>query len=288
MRNPPVRNGLLALGAAAVLALPVCASATQDWRSITQMRHAGSEEQLRVNLRYGAGTLAIQPGNQGLLYKAALRYDAGAFQPELLYRNGTLRVGLDDVRVRGRNLRAGELRLELGRGVPLDLSLEFGAAKANVDLTGLDVERLRVATGASETQLHISEPNAVVCELVDLDVGAASFQAHGLGNLNARHLEFSGGVGDVTLDFSGEWRSNMTADVHMGLGSLTLRVPRGLGLQVRKGGLLVGFDSQGLTKRGDVYYSENWEDAEHRLTVDIDAAFGSIRIDWVGENPRRR
>jgi hypothetical protein len=67
----------------------------------------------------------------------------------------------------------------------------------------------------------------------------------------------------------------------MGLGSLTLRVPRGLGLQVRKGGLLVGFDSQGLIKRGDVYETPDWAQAEHRLTIDIEAAFGSIRVVWV-------
>jgi hypothetical protein len=275
----------LILTAAAMFALPALSSA-QDWRSITQMRQTNSEEELRVVVRYGAGMLGIEPGNEGLLYKAALRYDAGAFQPELSYRSGSLRVGLDDIRVRGRNLRAGELKLQLGKSIPLDLSLEFGAAKADVDLTGLQVQRLRLATGASETRLRILEPNAVACELVDLDVGAAKFDAVGLGNLNTRRLEFSGGIGEVTLDFSGEWQADMTASVQMGLGSLTLRIPRGLGLRVTKGGLLVGFDSEGLTKRGDSFYSENWEDAEHKLTVDIDAAFGSIRVDWVGETHR--
>ena len=166
----------------------------------------------------------------------------------------------------------------------MDLSLEFGAAKAEVDLTGLHVQRLHLATGASETQLRIREPNPIVCEMVDLNVGAAKFDAVGLGNLNSRSLSFSGTVGEVTLDFSGDWRADMTASVRMGLGSLTLRVPRGLGVRVIKDGLLVGFDSEGLTKRGNSFYSRNWEDAEHKLTVDIDAAFGSIRIDWVGEN----
>jgi hypothetical protein len=273
------------IAAAAVLAAPA-ASRGQDWRSITQMRQAGAEEQLRVMVRYGAGNLGIEPGTAGLLYKAALRYDANAFQPELSYQSGALRVGLDDVRVRGRNLRAGELKLQLGPSVPLDLSLEFGAARADVDLTGLRIKRLRLATGASESRLRINEPNSEICEIVDLDVGAAKFDAYGLGNLNTERLDFSGGIGEVTLDFSGEMRHNMAVSVRMGLGSLTLRVPRALGVRVQKGGLLVGFDSQGMIKRGDSFFSENWEQAERKLTVDIDAAFGSIRIDWVGDGRR--
>jgi hypothetical protein len=30
-----------------------------------------------------------------------------------------------------------------------------------------------------------------------------------------------------------------------------------------------------------VYYSENYENAEHRLTVTIDAALGAIKMQWV-------
>jgi hypothetical protein len=127
----------------------------------------------------------------------------------------------------------------------------------------------------------VSEPNPEVCELIQLDVGAAKFTATGLANLNAKRLVFSGGVGEVTLDFTGLLRQDLRATVKMGLGTLTLRVPRSIGMQVRKDGLLVGFDSQGLTKRGDVYYSENWENSERRVTIDIDAAFGSIRVVWV-------
>jgi hypothetical protein len=285
MRNRPVRRlGASLVVAAALASPPADLLAQQDWRSVTQSRQVGDEELLNVAVQYGAGRLVLGRGSEGMLYKAMLGYDGQAFQPELTYRDGSLRVGMDDVRMRGRNVRLGELRLELGPTVPIDLRLEFGAARADVDLTGLRIRRLRLATGASETRLHVGAPNAEVCEVVDLDVGAAKFDAIGLGNLNAQRLDFNGGIGDVTLDFTGEWESDMAATVRMGLGSLTLRVPRGLGLQVKKGGLLVGFDSQGLIKRGDVFYSENWDDAARKLTVDIEAAFGSIRVQWVDGN----
>lgn len=265
------------------LAASAAGAAGQEWRTITQMRQTTpGQELLQVAVQYGAGNLDLGVGDPGLLYRASMRYDSEAFEPQLEYRPGRLHLGLEDVRVRGRNIRTGELDLRFGPDVPIDLQLEFGAARANLDLTGIPVRGLRLATGASETVVRVSDVNPVTCQAIDLDVGAAKFQAFGLGNLNSSQLSFSGGVGDVTLDFTGDWNTDMRASLKMGLGSLTIRVPRGLGVQVRKAGLLVGFDSNGLIKRNDVYQSEDWSSADHRLTIDIEAAFGSIRVAWVG------
>jgi hypothetical protein len=259
----------------------------QDWRTITSMRQHAEEDLLRVEVQYGAGRFEVGSSSGSTLYRANLRYDSEVFQPRIAYQTGLLRLGLDDMKVRGRNLRSGHLRLDLSRDVPLELKLEFGAARAELDLGGLKIRQARIATGASETELTVSAPNTEACRLLELEVGAAQFRAMQLANLNAERLTLAGGVGEVTLDFTGEWRTNLTADIKMGLGSLTLQVPHGLGLRVRKGGLLVGFDSQGLVKRGDVYYSENWDDAEDRLTVNIDAALGSVRVTWVDNESDR-
>lgn len=265
---------LTALGAAAP-------AAAQDWRTITTMRQLAGEEMLRVDVEYGAGRLEVRPGSNNLLYRANLRYDADVFRPVSNYSNGRLKLGFEGGSIRGRNLRSGHLDLLLGPTIPLSLVLKFGAAEADVELGGLRIRDAQISTGASKTAIRISEPNPDVCRTIRFEVGAAQFDARGLGNLNAERLSLSGGVGEVTLDFTGRWRTNLTADIEMGLGALTLRVPRGLGVRVRKSGILTGFDSQGLIKRGDVYFSEDWDASEHRLTVNIDAALGSIRLAWV-------
>ncbi|MGH7506205.1 MAG: hypothetical protein ACRELX_11165, partial [Longimicrobiales bacterium] len=219
---------------------------------------------------------------------ANLRYDADVFRPVASYENGRLRVGVDGSgNVKGRNLKSGHLELRLGTGVPLALDLEFGAVEADLDLGGLRIREAEISTGASQTTLRVSEPNPVVCQSFRIEVGAAQFRASGLGNLNAERLSVSGGVGEVVLDFTGEWRNDMAADIEMGLGALTLRVPRGLGVRVQKGGILAGFDSEGLVKRGDAYFSEDWDGADRRLTINVDAALGSIRMDWVNDVARR-
>lgn len=270
---------------AALLALFVLTGITpawaQDWRTITSLRQFRGEPLLEVQVEYGAGNLTIAPATGNALYKATLRYDANAFKPVTQYSNGRLRVGVEGGSVKGRNLKSGRLELALGNRAPLDMDLKFGAVHADVELGGLRIRKLHIATGASETQLSVSTANPERCSHVDLEVGAAEFTATGLGNLNCEHFRMAGGVGDVTLDFNGAWRADASVDIDMGLGSLTVRVPRGLGVSVRKKGVLASFDSQELIKRGNTFYSENWDKASRRVTFNIDAALGSIRMVWV-------
>lgn len=266
--------------AAVLLLASTTSGRAQDWRTITSMRQYKSEDALAVNVEYGAGKLVISPGESNLLYKTTLRYDANAFKPRSEYENGRLRVGIESGSIKGRH-KSGRLDVALGTSVPLDLDLKFGAAQAEMELGGLKIRKAHIATGASETRITVSAPNREPCSVLKLEVGAADFSATGLGNLNCASFDIDGGVGDVTLDFNGAWRIDSDVKIDMGLGSLTLRVPRGLGVQVHKDGFLASFDSQGLIKRGDRFYSENWESAGNRVSFNIDAAFGAIRIQWV-------
>ena len=94
-------------------------------------------------------------------------------------------------------------------------------------------------------------------------------------------IEVNAGIGHIELGFTGDWRQNARVSVDMGLGSLVLRFPRGLGVRLVKDTFLTSLDSQGLVKRGDTYYSLDYDEAECQITVDVDAAFGSIRVVWV-------
>jgi hypothetical protein len=253
----------------------------QDWHTTSYSRQAAGERELRVDIEYGAGKLNIAPGPAGTLYRANLRYDAEVFTPKVSFAGDRLRFGMESGNVRGRNLKEGQLDLRLSPDVPLNMDLAFGATDATLELGGLLVRSLDIKTGASRTVVSVSSPNEMDCQLFEVEVGAASFEARNLGNLNTRRFRLTGGVGEVSLDFTGSWQQDMVAEVEMGLGSLTLRLPRGLGVSVVKDGLLASFDSQGLTKRGNTYYSENFEDATNKLALDLDAALGSIRVEWV-------
>lgn len=256
----------------------------QSWRTVTMSRQRSGEEALDVRVSYGMGRLRLAPADDGLLYHMELRYDEETFEPRAEYRGRRLELGVEGV---GRNIRLGrdrdrgELDLRLARNVAMDLDLEFGAVQAEIDLGGLTLTSLDLETGASESRIRISEPNPVLMRRATMEVGAADFEVRHLGNLNAARIDVSCGVGEVTLDFSGEWAQEAAVHMEMGLGAATLRFPEGLGVRLEKSGFLLSVDAQNMVKRGDAYYSLNWDEADRRITISVDGALGSVGVEWV-------
>lgn len=265
------------------LAGPESPAQAQSWRSVTMSRQTADEGEVDVRIRFGVGRLVIEPGEPGTLYRMHLRYDEESFEPVAEYERGHLDLGVEGTK---RNLRwrkddTQEMELFLSRDVPMNLDLDFGAVRADLDLGGLRMTRLELHTGASESRVDISEPNPVPMSLANLEVGAADFHVRNLGNLNTEMITVDAGVGNVVLDFRGRWERDATVSVDMGLGALELRFPEGLGVKLVKDTFLTSLDSEGLVKRGDSFYSVDWEEAERRVTVTVDAAFGSIDVVWV-------
>lgn len=268
--------------AVTVLAAFAGGAEAQTWREVTTSRQATGSDPVRVHVSYGAGTFKVAPGSPGLLYRMRLRYDEDLFEPKAEFRGNRLELGLESVGRSTRRTRSGgEMDLTLGRGVPMDLRLQFGAVKADLDLGGLSLTGLEVSTGASQSVMDVSEPNPSRLDRATLEVGAAEFVAHRLGNLNARRVRVDAGIGDIRLGFEGSWREDAQVDIKMGLGSLELRFPEGLGIRLTKSSFLTSLDPQGLVKRGDAYYSLDWERAERKVSVDLEAAFGSVKVVWV-------
>ena len=129
--------------------------------------------------------------------------------------------------------------------------------------------------------IEVSELNPGRMERAEFEVGAADFTLNGLGNLGAETVSLEAGVGQVTLGLDGAWQSDARVEIDMGLGALELRVPEGLGIRIRKDSFLTSFDSEGLVKRGDAYYSLDWEEADRKVTVDLNAAFGTVQVVWI-------
>ncbi|MGE0159412.1 MAG: toast rack family protein [Gemmatimonadales bacterium] len=274
-----MRDTIVATLAMAAL-LPT--ASTAQMRTVSMSRQLEDEDEVRVSVEYGAGQFSVRSMDTGLLYRMSLEYDEDRYEPVAEYEDHTLEVGIESIRTIGRrHWDGGRLDLELARGVPMDLDLEFGAVQADVDLGGLALTGLDLSTGASESTIDVSEPNSAVMETARFEVGAAEFTARGLGNLRASRVEVDAGVGSLTLWLDGDWSRDARVAIDMGLGSLELRVPEGLGLELRKDSFFTSIDTEGLVKRGDVYQSLDWNDATRRVTVDLDAAFGSVKVVWI-------
>ena len=258
--------------------------AAQNWSTQTVSRQLAGEDEVRVHVKYGAGVLRVHPGESGTLYRMELRYDEDAVEPRTRYDDGRLEIGVDRI---GRGIRvkrgdgSGRLELALTREVPLYLDMEFGAARADFDLGGLSIRGLNLKTGASDTRVDVSQPNPVELELASFGAGAASFVATGLGNLNAERIRLEVKAGKATLDFTGEWQRNTDVSVELDLGAVELRFPRGLGVRLVSDVFLASVDAQDMVKRGQDYFSLDWDSAETQVTVEVDARVGALDVVWV-------
>jgi hypothetical protein len=280
----------------------------QEWKEFRTARQIGDLETLEVEILYGAGRLSVAPAEERLLYDVRMRYDGDRFAPVRSWttdeRAGKLTVSLrsegseeeavtvllDDIDIeldledlRRLDDEAGRLTIRLGPSVPTDLRVAVGAAEGTLALGGLSLTRLKVETGASQTHLTFDRANKVRLEDLQLKVGAAEFRAENLGNANFERFRFDGGVGDVTLDFGGEWKESSTARVKMGLGALRLRFPRDLAVRIVRRSLLSAFDAEGFTRVGDAYQTANWASAEVRLELELDAIFAAITVERLSE-----
>ena len=270
--------------AGAMLVLAGTSLQAQQWREMEVSRQLRDSGEHRVRVQYGAGTLMLTRAARPLLYHMQLRYDEDSGEPVHSFDTTTRRltVGLDKQSIRlARSVRSnrGELTLALTNEVPLDLRLDLGAVKGDLDLTGLKLSGLSVASGATEMRIRIDTANSVEMEHLELDVGAASLRVDGVANLRASRIRANVGVGELVLDFSGEWVANSEATIDLALGHVELRIPADVGVRIEVDRFLSSFDRENFTKRGNAYFSRNWDDATHHLRLKFNAALGSIDID---------
>jgi len=276
-----------AIGSALTFTHPLPA---QTWRTLESSRQLSDSAPHHVRVQYGAGRIDVAPTDAAVLYTMTARYDERTAVPLHSYdaAERALTVGVrSESRHFSRGLGdqgKGEMRLSLSRAVPMDLDFDLGATKASLDLGGLNLLSLRLDSGASETRLDFSAPNTGTMRSLEVAVGAASFEARNLANANAATVHVSGGVGAIDLDFGGQWERDIAVEAEVALGKLTLHVPRDVGVRIEVQKFLASFDHEGLRKRGDAYFSDNWETAKYRLRVRAQTTFGGIEVDRADED----
>jgi len=266
----------LALAAAALLA--AAPAGAQDRRTVEFTRQLRDTLPLEVVVDHGVGKVVLHGADQPLLYQAQLAYDPRRSEPVYDFDAAARRLRIGARRPGDGSGGAPELRLDLARTVPVALTVNMGTAAADLDLGGMRLTRLAVESGASDAVLHFDAPNRVPMERLDLDVGAASLRARGLGNARARDVRVRMNVGSAELDFDGEWSADVALQLQITLGKVVLRVPDDVGVRVETSGILGSFDESGFERRGDAWLSPNWDSAPRKLVVRSRTTVGRLEI----------
>lgn len=174
-----------------------------------------------------------------------------------------------------------KLTVQLADQIPISLDVELGAGHGDIDLSDLQVSSLKISTGASSVDVRCDKPNEITADNVGIESGVSKFTATNLCNTNFKKLKFSGGVGSYRLDFGGDLRHDASAKIEVGLGSVSVSVPKQFATKLLyETSFFSSFDLDddfSKTKSG-VYETDDYDNSENRLTIQIESGLGSVKV----------
>ena len=277
-----------ALAAALALVLGASGASAQTMRPFSTYRQWHGETSTAARLDFAAGALRLAAGRPNELYRMDVLYDGERYEPvsDFDAARGNVTLGLraagnGGIRVVSKRQLGQTASVTFSPRSDLALAVALGAVDGDLELGGLRLTSLDLEAGASRATVRFSQPNAARCREAVLSSGAAELTVLGLGNSRCDRIAFEGGVGRVTLDFSGAWTSSSHVSVKMALGQVELRLPRQVGVRLTLDKFLATFDPQGLVRRGTAYLSPGYDQAARHLDIDITTAVGGVTIDWL-------
>jgi hypothetical protein len=187
-----VLSGVFLLGGCMVDREPL--GPTQyDSRAIERDKSA----QVTVNLEMGAGNLKVGTGTSKLA-QAYFTYNVPGWKPVVDYIPGDLTIRQPG----GSHSHLGNIKYEwdvrLGRQIPLDLHVHFGAGEAQLDLGSLDLRSVEVHMGVGK---------------MNMDLRGDPQQDYS--------VRINGGVGEATVHLP--VKAGVYATAHGGIGEISVR-----------------------------------------------------------------
>jgi len=286
-----MRKSFVALAVLGVFTQASLASA-QDLRTLQTARQLSDSEPLKVDVTFAAGKFWLHPIDGALLYQMRLKYDERATDAVHEYDadDHTLTVGVDrDGDGFGiRALRGGshqgssEMDLGLNRAVSMELNVKVAGTESRLELGGLRLTSLELNCAASGATVSFSTPNRATMETLTMHIAGAGAKIENLGNANAATVMLKGAAGGLDIDFGTNVLRDVTVSAEVAVGGLQITMPRGVGIMVRSKSKLGGFDGAGLNKVGDAWYSENWNQATRKVTIESTTVLGNLELTRTG------
>lgn len=286
-----MRTSIAILAALGALASPSLARA-QDLRTLQTARQLTDSQPLRVDIAFAAGKFTVHPVEGRLLYEMRLRYDERSSDAIHEYdaENHSLTLGLNRGSTNfgvsamrgGSHDKSSELDVGLSGSVPMELMVKVAGTESKLELGGLRLTKLEVNCAATGVDMNFGSMNRSEMESLTLHIAGAGAKIENLGNANAATVMVKGAAGGLDLDFGDVVPRDVTIRAELALGGLQIALPHSVGLMVRAKTRLGSFDGAGLNKVGDAWYSENWNEATRKVTIESTTVIGSFDLSRTG------
>lgn len=168
--------------------------------------------------------------------------------------------------------------LSLGKGIPMNMTVNTGASKGTWELGGLSLHNLSWRQGAADTRLMFSEPNPVELSYMRYDMGAAKSVINGLGNANLRSGLITLGAGDLSLYLDGKLLHDVDLTIEGGVSHIAI-YSGGNPVRVTFDGAISAINANGWSHSGRAYTSPEWAAGTSPMfNVTVKLGMGSVAL----------
>ena len=230
-----------------------------------------------VEISPAVANVVVDSKGEGLIHGTAT-YNVPELKPNVTTSGNLVAVRAAEVTgVLPRDTK-NDWNLSLGRGVPINLTVNTGASKGSWELGGLSLRSFTWHQGAADANVKFSESNPEALSTFRFEMGAARTVFSGLGNANFRTGFGSVGAGELTLYFDGELSHDVDLMLEGGASQVII-YSGGNPVRVTMNGALNATTPGDWTKNGKEYTSPEWDKATgSRINVTIKLGAGAVRL----------
>ncbi len=188
------------------------------------------EKELKVKIAFAAGLIELKKNSENAIFRLKAEVPNDEVQPSVRYvRSGS--TGYLNISLESDNsldlFDVGDIKwnLELNTALPVHFQADLGACKGRFDLTDIRLKDCQLTLGASTMQVVFDSPNRERMRQLNVEAGLSRLKMYGLRNANFEEMNFTGGVGNYILNYSGTSKLQSKVLIELGVGKLIMEFP---------------------------------------------------------------
>jgi DUF4097 and DUF4098 domain-containing protein YvlB len=282
----PMMRAAICLGGPVLALILVLALATGCARAgevRTERRSVELEgaESVRTDLSMGTGDILVGDGAENLM-DATFTYNVPQWKPEVSYRGlaGHKELTVEQPDVPGPTFGnvQNDWEILLNDEVPMNLSVSDSSGDGNLDLESLSLKSLFLKFSSGDVAADLGGEKPLL-EEITIDSSSGDVGVELTGDYDSpMGLEVDMSSGDLDLDLSGEWPQNLEGDIELSSGTATLVFPTNVNVYVEAQTSSGDINASGMTRDGEAYVNEPYEDSNVSLNLSVRAASGDINL----------
>lgn len=257
-------------------------------------------EKIKLIVKSNSGTCFLKPSHNPEVLSVFTNQDAEdfshKFKKEIKGKTCEIMLSLEEVQAEGlsqtisykvfgseKNDPEKFWKMYLTDEKPYSLDLNYGMGNANIDLSGLAVQSLKINTGSADVNIgyHSELENRVEMDTFFVKVDLGTFNAKNLSLAKPKYVFANVGFGNVMLDLSTTPLVSNHIKGSVGAGNLVILLPSEetpVLVKIKDSWLCSVRMTRSLKKINENTFANAayTKDAKNALTFDLDVSMGNI------------